>query len=39
MPVVQIGRQIVGDGKPGTRTLKLLEQFEKVITEYGSMKV
>ena len=35
MPVVQIGRQIVGDGKPGVRTLKLLEQFEKLVTGYG----
>jgi branched-chain amino acid aminotransferase len=39
MPVVQIGRQIVGDGKPGVRTLKLLEQFEKLVTEYGAIKV
>lgn len=39
MPVVQIGRQIVGDGKPGKRTLKLLEQFEKLVTEYGAIKV
>ncbi len=35
MPVVQIGRQIVGDGKPGERTLKLLEQFEELVTGYG----
>lgn len=35
MPVVQIGRQIVGNGKPGERTLKLLEQFEGLVNEYG----
>lgn len=35
MPVVQIGRQIVGNGKPGERTLKLLEQFEWLVNEYG----
>lgn len=34
MPVVQIGRQIVGDGKPGERTLKLLEQFEGLVNGY-----
>lgn len=38
MPVVQIGRQIVGDGKPGERTLKLLEQFEDLVKGYGKKK-
>ncbi|RDB04212.1 aminotransferase class IV [Runella aurantiaca] len=38
MPVVQIGRQIVGDGKPGIRTLKLLGQFEELVTGYGLVK-
>ncbi len=35
MPVVQIGRQIVGEGKPGSRTLKLLAQFEALVNGYG----
>lgn len=35
MPVVQIGRQIVGDGKPGKRTLHLLAQFEELVENYG----
>lgn len=38
MPVVQIGRQIVGDGKPGPRTLALLAEFEKLVTEYEAVK-
>ena len=35
MPVVQIGRHIVGDGKPGPRTLNLLTQFEALVNGYG----
>lgn len=39
MPVVQIGRQIVGNGKPGEKTLRLLEQFESLVTNYKTAKV
>ena len=35
MPIVQIGGQIIGDGKPGNRTLKLLEEFESLVRSYG----
>jgi len=39
MPVVQIGRQIVGEGTPGKRTLHLLAQFEELVENYGMIKL
>lgn len=35
MPIVQIGRQKIGDGKPGKNSLRLLSLFEQKIENYG----
>jgi branched-chain amino acid aminotransferase len=35
MPIVQIGRQIIGDGLPGKRTMKLWQLFEESVKDYG----
>ncbi|TAE39460.1 MAG: aminotransferase IV [Runella slithyformis] len=35
MPIVQIGRQIIGNGLPGQRTLKLWQLFEESVKNYG----
>jgi D-alanine transaminase/branched-chain amino acid aminotransferase len=35
MPIVQIGRQKIGDGKPGKNSLRLLERFDEKVAGYG----
>ena len=35
MPIVQIGRQIIGDGLPGPRTMQLWQLFEESVKDYG----
>ncbi|SEJ55593.1 D-alanine transaminase [Dyadobacter koreensis] len=35
MPIVQIGDNLVGDGKAGQRTLSLQDLFKKVVLEWG----
>ncbi len=35
MPIVQIGDNLIGDGKAGKRTLSLQDLFKKVVLEWG----